>query len=85
MSHTLHAVFAASHAGSANAPHFKRLAVQHCHGLIAQIDKAEQCRPGITNGALEHAKAAMAALTGQPSQQSRTPIQWPPLVRDEEE
>lgn len=65
-----------------NANQFKKLALRHCFGLIAQILKAEACRPGITNDALEHARAALAALeaTVQP-----TPIAWPPVVKDEEE
>ena len=47
---------------SANGPHFRSLAIQHCRGMIAQITRAEQCNPGCTGEALNLARAALEAL-----------------------
>jgi hypothetical protein len=72
----------------ANAIQFKRLALQHCSGMIAQINKAENCLPGITSGALKHAQAVLAALQGTLSvaASGRAAAQWPPVMpKDEEE
>lgn len=49
-------------AQTANAPHFRSLAIQHCNGMIAQIARAEQCNPGCTGAALSNALAALEAL-----------------------
>jgi len=71
----------------ANANQFKKLALQHCSGMIAQINKAENCLPGITSDALKHAKLVLAALQGTlVVAPSGTAVQWPPVVpKDEEE
>jgi hypothetical protein len=77
---------AANQVTVANAIHFKRLALQHCSGMIAQINKAENCLPGITSGALKHAQAVLAALQGTLTLTPSKAVQWPPVMpKDEEE
>jgi len=69
-----------------NANQFKKLALQHCSGMIAQINKAESCVPGITSDALKHAKLVLASLQGTLLPGSSKGIQWPPVMpKDEEE
>ena len=67
--------------GIANSKQFKAMALRLCHGLIAHIEKAEGCRPGCTNDALELAKAARDALT-RPAFVQAAPVVVP---KDEEE
>ena len=67
--------------GTANSKQFKAMAIRWCHGLIAHIEKAESCRPGCTNDALEHARAALDALQ-RPAFVQAAPVVVP---KDEEE